>query len=88
MLGFGQIGFAAAQLLFGFLCNRDIRHRPKKLDAAGWIPRHTSHSVDIFHRTARHQQSKLMIIVISVDGDTVDGLLERSAIFRMRALDN
>src|ERR1700736_5933511 len=33
MLGFGQVGLAASQLPFRFLCNRNIRHRPKKLDA-------------------------------------------------------
>src|ERR1700733_11400578 len=88
MLGFGQVGLATSQLPLRFPCHRDIRHRPKILDAAGWIFRHTSHRVDIFHRAVRHQQSKLVIKVLSIDGDPVDNLLERSAIFRMRTLDN
>jgi hypothetical protein len=88
MLGFGQIGLATSQLPLRFHCYRNIRDRPKKLDAAGSILRHTSHGADIFHRAVRHQQSKFVIIVLSIDGDTLYGLLEGSAIFRMRTLNN
>src|ERR1700684_3996535 len=73
ILGFGQIGLATSQLPLRFHCYRNIRDRPKKLDAAGSILRHTSHGADIFHRAVRHQQSKFVIIVLSIDGDTLDG---------------
>src|SRR5258706_1566659 len=35
MLGFGQIGLATSQLPFRLPCNRNIRHRPDKLDVSG-----------------------------------------------------
>src|SRR6267378_3036531 len=88
MLGFGQIGLATSELPFRFLCNRKIHHRPNKLDAARSISRSTSHGMDIFHRAIRHQQSILMVEILSVAGRAIDGLLHGSAIFRMGALDN
>ncbi len=40
-----------------------------KLDAARCISRGTSHGMDIFHRAIRHQQSILMVVVISPSMD-------------------
>src|SRR6201986_4641552 len=88
MLGFRQIGVAASQPSLRFPWHRHIRHRSKELDAAGWIRRRTSHGVDIFDRNISYQKSKLVFIGISVDGDTVDVLLEGSTIFRMGSLVN
>src|ERR1700730_4020198 len=88
MLGFGQVGLAASQLPFRFLCNRNIRHRPKKLDAARWISRRTRDGLDVFHRAIRQQQSIFVVEILSVAGRLIDGLLHGGAVFRMGTLEN
>ena len=87
-LGFGQIGFAASELTLRLLCNRNIRHRPDKLDVAPRVSFSTSDGVNVFRRAIRHQQSIFMVELFSVARPAIDGLLHGSAIFRMGALDN
>ena len=41
--------------------------------------------MDMFHRSVRHQQSKLMIIVISTDRGTFNGLLHGRTMCRREA---
>src|SRR6266478_10124066 len=88
MLSFGQIGLAAPQFPIRLPCNRNIRYRPDKLDAIRIVSGSAGYGMDMFHRAVRHQQSKLMVVVISIDGGTFNCLLHGGTIFRMRALDN
>ncbi|MGY2936194.1 hypothetical protein ACVWZ6_005796 [Bradyrhizobium sp. GM6.1] len=87
-LGFGQIGFAATQPLFGFLCRSDVSDRSDKLDVAGSMSHHACHGMEIFDGSIGHQQAIFMVEIADLTEGPIKGLADRIAIFRMNALEN
>src|SRR5258706_9881182 len=87
-LPFRQVTLAPAQRLFRPLALGGIHHRPDKLESARLVSLGTSHNMDMFDGTIRHQQPMLKIKILPILRRAFDRLFHLSRVFGMNALED
>src|SRR4029077_17479950 len=74
-LGFGQVSFAASQLLFRLRCGSDIHYRSNKLDDSCFVLCFMGRNTDMLDRIARQQQAAFGMTILTAAGRPIDLLL-------------
>src|SRR5205809_6908699 len=87
-LRFRQITLASSQRLFRLLALGGVHHCSDKLESARLVSLGTSHNMDMFDGTIRHQQSIFKIKILSILRRALDCLFHLGRVFGMNTLED